>query len=49
MLASNIDDSEEPTIQSKYNKSMIIDRYGRKIGVIGVVLSTFNASQLSHN
>lgn len=42
MLVSNIDDSEEPTMQGKCQKSLIIDRYDRKIGVIGVVLSTYH-------
>ncbi|XP_055853698.1 apyrase-like [Episyrphus balteatus] len=41
MLAANIDDSEEPTMQGLYEKSMIIERNGRKIGIIGVVLATF--------
>lgn len=41
MLAANIDDSEEPTMQGLYEKSMIIERSGRKIGIIGVVLATF--------
>ncbi|XP_037916090.1 apyrase-like [Hermetia illucens] len=40
MIVANIDDSEEPTMQGKYNKSVIIDKYGRKIGVIGVILQT---------
>lgn len=44
VLACNIDDTEEPTMQGKYQKSIIIDRYDRKIGIIGVVLSTFNVS-----
>lgn len=42
VVVSNIDDSLEPTIQGKYKKSIVIDRYGRKIGVIGVILSTTN-------
>lgn len=41
-LMSNVDDSEEPTLQGKYQKSIIIDRYARKIGIIGVVLSTYD-------
>lgn len=41
MLAANIDASEEPTMQGLYQKSMIIERSGRKIGIIGVVLATF--------
>lgn len=37
----NIDDSEEPSIQGKYKKSIIIERGGRKIGILGYVLRTF--------
>jgi 5'-nucleotidase len=40
----NIDDSEEPSIQGKYKKSIIIERGGRKIGVLGYVLRTFYVS-----
>ncbi|KAJ4433449.1 hypothetical protein ANN_15752 [Periplaneta americana] len=37
----NIDDSEEPSIQGKYKKSIVIERGGRKIGILGYVLKTF--------
>lgn len=37
----NIDDSEEPSIQGKYKKSIVIEREGRKIGILGYVLQTF--------
>ncbi|KAJ6635718.1 Apyrase [Pseudolycoriella hygida] len=40
VVVANIDDSDEPTMQGKYKKSVIIDKYERKIGVIGVILST---------
>lgn len=46
MIVANIDDSEEPTMQGKYNKSVIIDKYGRKIGVIGVILQTTYVSRI---
>ncbi|KAF2903611.1 hypothetical protein ILUMI_02575 [Ignelater luminosus] len=39
-VAANIDDSQEPDIQGKYKKSVVIQRGGKKIGVIGVLLST---------
>lgn len=42
VVVCNIDDSEEPRIQGKYTNSIVIDRYGRKIGIIGVILSTTN-------
>lgn len=44
IVVANIDDSEEPTMQGKYAKSIVIDKYERKIGIIGVILSTTNVS-----
>ena len=38
VIAANIDDRHEPTIQNLYNKSIIVERSGRKIGIIGVIL-----------
>ncbi|XP_043949456.1 apyrase isoform X1 [Drosophila biarmipes] len=40
MLVANMDCAHEPTMEGKYNKSMIIERSGRKIGLIGVILET---------
>ncbi|KRK06524.1 apyrase isoform X2 [Drosophila yakuba] len=40
MLVANMDCAHEPTMEGKYNKSMIIERSGRKIGVIGIILET---------
>lgn len=40
VIVANIDDSNEPKFQGKYQNSIVIDRNGRKIGVIGVILST---------
>lgn len=40
IVVANIDDSAEPDFQGKYNKSIILEREGRKIGVIGVVATT---------
>lgn len=42
VVVTNIDDSEEPTLQNLYKNSTIIERNGTKIGVIGVILSTTN-------
>ncbi|XP_011253188.1 apyrase isoform X2 [Camponotus floridanus] len=42
VVVTNIDDSEEPTLQNLYENSTIIERNGTKIGVIGVILSTTN-------
>lgn len=39
IVVANVDDSDEPTFQGKYQKSIIINKYDRKIGVIGVVTS----------
>lgn len=41
-LLANVDASEEPTMQGKFTKSMIIDKYNQKIGIIGVILRTTN-------
>jgi 5'-nucleotidase len=37
VVVANIDDRNEPTIHNLYRKSIIIERSGRKIGVIGVI------------
>ncbi|XP_062541986.1 apyrase [Armigeres subalbatus] len=39
VLLVNVDNSEEPEF-NKFQKSMIIERSGRKIGLIGVILQT---------
>ena len=35
VLAANINDTLEPTMQNKYQKSIIVMKGGRKIGIIG--------------
>ncbi|XP_031636271.1 apyrase-like isoform X2 [Contarinia nasturtii] len=40
VVLANVIDTFEPTFQGKYKKSIVIDRYERKIGVIGVLIST---------
>ena len=42
VVVTNMDASEEPTIQGLYRNSTILERNGTKIGVIGVILSTTN-------
>ncbi|XP_044258315.1 apyrase-like [Tribolium madens] len=42
VVVSNIDASGEPSIQNLFNKSVVIERHGLKIGIIGVILSTIN-------
>lgn len=41
ILIANIDDSLEPTFQGKYLKSMVITKYGRPIGIVGVTTKEF--------
>lgn len=41
-VVANIDDSQEPSIQGKYQKSIIIEKGGRKIGIVGFILRTTN-------
>ncbi|XP_017759918.1 PREDICTED: apyrase [Eufriesea mexicana] len=42
VVVTNIDSSEEPTMQGLYKNSTVLERNGTKIGVIGVILSTTN-------
>lgn len=43
ILISNVDDTLEPTFQGKYTKSMVITKFGRPIGIIGVT-TTFRSN-----
>ncbi|KAJ0172127.1 hypothetical protein K1T71_012100 [Dendrolimus kikuchii] len=42
VVTANIIDDSEPTIQGLYESSIIVEREGRKIGIIGVIISTTN-------
>ncbi|XP_045779141.1 apyrase-like [Maniola jurtina] len=42
VVVANIIDDEEPDIQGLYQPSVVIERKGRKIGIIGVIISTTN-------
>ncbi|XP_023943065.2 apyrase [Bicyclus anynana] len=42
VVVANIIDDEEPDIQGLYKPSVVIERKGRKIGIIGVIISTTN-------
>lgn len=44
MLAANIIDDEEETIKGLYQPSVVIDRGGRKIGIIGVIIAMTDVS-----
>lgn len=35
VLAANIDDSHEPTMQGKYGRSVVLNKGGRRIGIVG--------------
>ena len=37
VLAANIDDTLEPSMQGKYAKSVVLDKGGRKVGIVGYV------------
>ncbi len=40
MIVANLDDTEEVDMKGKYSKSRIIERDGRKIGLIGALVSS---------
>ncbi|XP_055686001.1 apyrase [Lutzomyia longipalpis] len=40
IVIANVDATEEPTFDGKFTKSYVIEKYSRKIGVIGVMLQT---------
>lgn len=40
IVVSNVDDSLEPEFQKLYNKSTVVERNGKKIGIIGVLVSS---------
>ncbi|XP_030758221.1 apyrase-like [Sitophilus oryzae] len=42
VVCTNIDDSLEPSIQGTYTKSTVVERNGKKIGIIGVIYSKTN-------
>lgn len=44
VVLANVNDTVEPDMQGLYKKSLIIDRFGRKIGIIGLILSTVDVS-----
>lgn len=49
VIVANIDDSLEHRFGGKYQKSIVIDRYDRKIGVIGVIWSKTNVSNREYS
>lgn len=43
-MLANVDVSEEPQLQGKFQNSTVIVRGGRKIGIIGTIWSDVNVS-----
>ena len=44
ILAANIDDSLEPSIQGKYQKSVVVMKGGKMIGIIGYLTTETEVS-----
>ncbi|XP_063832432.1 apyrase-like isoform X2 [Ostrinia nubilalis] len=42
VVTANIIDDEEPTIQGLYEPSIVVERDGRRIGIIGVIIASTN-------
>ncbi|XP_053615752.1 apyrase-like isoform X2 [Plodia interpunctella] len=42
VVTANIIDDGEPTIQGLYERSIVVERAGRRIGIIGVIIATTN-------
>lgn len=42
VVIANVNDNDEPTFQNKYTKSTIIEKNGRRIGVVGAILRSTN-------
>lgn len=47
IVLSNVNDTLEPTFQGLYRKSVVVERNGKKIGIIGVIIHTCNVSRQS--
>lgn len=48
ILVANMDASKEPMMQGLYKKSTVVERSGRKIGIIGVIVSTVGVSKIKY-
>lgn len=44
VVTANIIDDDEPTIQGLYKPSIIIEKNGRRIGIIGVIIASTDVS-----
>lgn len=45
VLVANMDATTQPNMQGLYKKSIVIERKGKKIGIIGVLISTVPVSK----
>jgi 5'-nucleotidase len=45
VLVANMNIRDEPSLKGKYNKSIVIKRGGRRIGIIGVIYDKTNVSR----
>lgn len=44
VVTANIIDDDEPSMQGLYDKSIIVEKNGRRIGIIGVLIAITNVS-----
>ncbi|XP_044258318.1 apyrase-like [Tribolium madens] len=49
VVVCNIDDSNEPSYQNLTRKSVIVEKDGKKIGIIGVLVSSTNLTSRTEN
>lgn len=49
VLVANMDATHQPNMQGLYKKSLVIERNGKKIGIIGVIYSTVWVSTNERN
>ncbi|XP_017770763.1 PREDICTED: apyrase-like [Nicrophorus vespilloides] len=49
LVVSNLDDSQVPELQNLYNKSIVVEVEGKRIGIVGVILSTTNQISNTEN
>lgn len=44
VVTANIIDDDEPSIQGLYEPSIVVEKNGRRIGIIGVIIASTNVS-----
>jgi 5'-nucleotidase len=45
VVVANMDITNEPSLKGKYTKSIVVEREGRKIGIIGVIYDKTNVGR----